>query len=278
MSNADASVEAIAEAYYDSADADNFYTHIWGGEDIHIGIYESAQDTIRDASRRTVSRMAGLLNLSPDTAVLDIGSGYGGAARYLASTHGCKVTCLNLSRVENAKNLSMTADQGLTDNIEVVHGSFEEIPTEDGQFDVVWSQDAILHSGHRSQVLREVARVLKPGGSFLFTDPMQADDITDPSALAPIYARIHLDSLASIAFYRLTLSELGFSEVTVAPMIDQLRTHYDRVREELLARRGELAGKVSDDYIDRMVTGLGHWVDGADRGLLAWGIMHFQKN
>jgi sarcosine/dimethylglycine N-methyltransferase len=41
---------AVARDYYDSDEADGFYSAIWGGEDIHIGIYE-ATDDIRAASR-----------------------------------------------------------------------------------------------------------------------------------------------------------------------------------------------------------------------------------
>lgn len=38
------SVARTAQAYYNSGDADNFYFHVWGGEDIHVGIYNSEQD------------------------------------------------------------------------------------------------------------------------------------------------------------------------------------------------------------------------------------------
>ncbi len=48
---------ALARDYYDSADADDFYRTIWGGEDIHIGLYDRGPD-IRKASRRTVDHMA----------------------------------------------------------------------------------------------------------------------------------------------------------------------------------------------------------------------------
>ena len=51
-------VSAVAEAYYDSREADEFYFHIWGGEDIHIGLYETSADSIGEASRRTVEAMA----------------------------------------------------------------------------------------------------------------------------------------------------------------------------------------------------------------------------
>jgi len=270
-------VTRVAEDYYDSTDADNFYAIIWGGEDIHIGLYETPGEPIREASHKTVLRMAERLQgLKPGARVLDVGAGFGGAARVLARKYGAHVTCLNLSSVENERNRKLTEEQGLSDLVEVIHGSFENIPAPDNSFDIVWSQDAILHSGNREKVLREVSRVLKPGGEFIFTDPMQADGLKDESVLAPIYARIHLDSLGSFGFYRKELGDLGFEEVVIEDLTPQLRTHYDRVGKELAGRRGELEGKVSNDYIDRMLVGLENWVKGADNGHLAWGIMHFQ--
>jgi sarcosine/dimethylglycine N-methyltransferase len=277
MSRSNAAVR-VAESYYDSEDADNFYALIWGGEDIHIGLYEHPSDDIKTASARTVARMAAMLApLSSATRVLDIGAGYGGAARHLAHSSGAHVTCLNLSEVENARNRKLSEQQGLAGRVDVVHGSFEDIPEPDASFDVVWSQDAILHSANRRRVLEEVSRVLKPHGEFIFTDPMQADEIDDPGALQPIYDRIHLSSLASMAFYREELARLGFEELEVVPMVDQLRSHYAHVRTALEHRRSELEGRVSPGYIDRMLLGLGHWIDGADRGRLEWGILHFRK-
>jgi sarcosine/dimethylglycine N-methyltransferase len=277
MSRASAAVR-VAESYYDSEDADNFYALIWGGEDIHIGLYEQPADDIRTASARTVARMAAMIApLSQATRVLDIGAGYGGAGRHLAQTSGAHVTCLNLSNVENERNCKLNEAQGLAARIDVVHGSFEDIPEPDASFDVVWSQDAILHSGDRRRVLEEAARVLKPRGELIFTDPMQADGVDDPRLLQPIYDRIHLSSLASVAFYRAELARLGFEELAVIPMTEQLRAHYAHVRAELERKRSELAGRVSRDYIERMLSGLTHWITGADRGLLAWGIPHFRK-
>lgn len=273
-----ASATQVAETYYDSADADNFYRLIWGGEDIHIGLYAEGR-TISDASRETVLVMANRVAAlkRPGTKVLDIGAGYGGAARVLARHFEAEVTCLNLSEKENERNRQLTAAQELADRVQVRHGSFEAIPEADESFDVVWSQDAILHSGNREKVLSEVARVLKPGGDFIFTDPMQSDDLADPAALQPIYDRIHLTSLGSLAFYRQSLAALGFAERGVDLQTEQMRTHYARVGAELRQRRAEIAPEVSSGYIDRMLKGLQHWVDGAEAGLLVWGILHFEK-
>jgi len=73
-----------AEAYYDSAEADAFYHSIWGGQDIHIGVYRDDSEPIADASRRTVDTMAArLVGVNDTTRILDLGAGYGGSARYL---------------------------------------------------------------------------------------------------------------------------------------------------------------------------------------------------
>jgi glycine/sarcosine/dimethylglycine N-methyltransferase len=267
---------STAREYYNSTDADTFYHTIWGGEDIHVGLYETPDEPIAPASRRTVETMAQKVDLTSDSRVLDIGAGYGGAARQMAKAYGCSVVALNLSEVENARDRTMNAEQGLDHLIDVVDGSFEDLPYPDDEFDVVWCQDSMLHSGDRVRVLAEVARVLKPGGEFVFTDPMAADDCP-PGVLQPILDRIHLETLGSPRFYRETLQRLNFRDISFDDLSHQLPRHYGRVREEMHRMKPELEGKVSDEYVDRMDAGLGHWVEGGNAGHLAWGIFRARR-
>lgn len=262
-----------ARDYYNSADADNFYYHVWGGNDIHVGVYETPDEDIDAASRRTVERMAAKVEITPDTRILDIGSGYGGAARHLAATYGCKVSCLNLSEVENARNQEFNRAAGLDELIEVKDGSFEDIPFQDNAFDIVWSQDAILHSGDRERVLEEVARVLKRGGSFLFTDPMAADSARLKD-LGPILDRLSLETMGSPSFYRRELARLGLQTFEFEDLTKFLPIHYGRVLEVLESKEAELADKISDAYRTKMKSGLKNWISGGKAGNLAWGIIH----
>jgi len=267
----------VARDYYNSDDADNFYYRIWGGEDIHIGLYESPEEPIADASQRTIETMAGMLGpLGPGSRVADLGAGYGGSARWLTRRFGCRVSCVNLSEIQNERNRSINRDAGLAERIDVFDASFEDLPLPDASCDVAWSQDSILHAGDRGRVLDEVDRVLVPGGSFIFTDPMQADDCP-AGALQPVLDRLHLESLGSIAFYREQAARLGWNAVEILDLTPQLVNHYTRVRQELASRRASLAGAVSEAYMDRMIKGLGHWIDAGDSGLLAWGILHLRK-
>jgi sarcosine/dimethylglycine N-methyltransferase len=270
-------VVETARQYYNSEDADNFYFHVWGGEDIHVGIYDSDDEDIATASKRTVRRMAEMVNgLGSSSRVIDLGSGYGGSARYLAREYGCHVTALNLSEAENDRNRALSAQQGLASRISVVDGSFEDIPAGDASFDLVWSQDAILHSGHRMKVIQETVRVLKPGGELIFTDPMQADDCP-AGVLQPVLDRIHLDSLGSFAFYNKVAADSGLEQLEQTDLTPHLVRHYRRVRQELQSQRAVLADRVSDDYIERMLKGLENWINAGEKGFLAWGILHFRK-
>ncbi|MBD3223392.1 MAG: methyltransferase domain-containing protein [Caldithrix sp.] len=273
----DDNVVATAQEYYNSSDADAFYHTVWGGEDIHIGYYQSEDDSIYEASRRTVKKMAELIpELNEQTKILDIGAGYGGAARYLAETYGCKVVALNLSEVENERDREKNREQGLDRLIDVIDASFEDVPYPEEHFDVVWSQDSILHSARREQVLKEVARVLKRGGQFVLTDPMMADDCPD-GVLQPILDRIHLESLASPGFYRKKADELNLKEEQFVDLTNQLVNHYGRVLKETEKNETELKDMISDDYINNMKKGLNHWVNGGRNGYLTWGIFRFAK-
>ncbi|MFP4492719.1 MAG: SAM-dependent methyltransferase [Puniceicoccaceae bacterium] len=267
-----------AQDYYNSDDADRFYFNIWGGEDIHIGLYDGDATSILEASHRTVGRMGDAIGaeVGPGARILDIGAGYGGSARALVRRFGCQVTCLNLSEVQNERNRRMNREQGLDDRIEVFDGNFEELPFPDDSFEVVWCQDSILHSGRRERVFQEVDRVLKPGGVFLFTDIMQREP-ADPERLQPVYDRIHLPSLGSIEAFDGYAASLGWKRDRFDDLSEQLPTHYQSVHDELERRRGRAGGDISDAYIERMLSGLRHWVAAGRDGLLRWGIVRYRK-
>lgn len=59
---------------------------------------------------------------------------------------------------------------------------------------------------------------------------------------------------------------LGFEVLDQRDLVRNLRTHYSRVFEELEARRLELEGKSSQEYLDKMRVGLKNWVEAADNG------------
>ena len=266
-----------AGEYYNSTPADEFYFKIWGGDHIHVGIYNHSKESIKDASPRIVQMMGSKLKLNTDTKLLDLGSGYGGAARYLAKNFGCHVTCLNLSSNQNERNRALNKKNDLDGLITVVEGHFEDIPFPENSFDVAWSQDAIVHSADRKLVVQEVVRVLNDKGEFIFTDLMQTYDCPN-NILKPIIDRIQLDSMGSFGFYLEQGRKLGVKQIEVQNLSEHLTTHYQRVMEETQDRYDEMVESCGKEYIDKMIEGLKHWVEAGKNNYLSWGIVHMNKS
>jgi ubiquinone/menaquinone biosynthesis C-methylase UbiE len=101
-----------------------------------------------------------------ETRVLDIGCGIGGPARYLAKTHGCHVTGIDLMEdfVDAARLLSERS--GLAHLTEFQAGDAADLPFADASFDVVWSQNVVMNIADKQAFFGGIARVLKPGGIF----------------------------------------------------------------------------------------------------------------
>ncbi|MDX8514069.1 class I SAM-dependent methyltransferase [Mesorhizobium captivum] len=116
------------------------------------------------------AELAKLAGITADMAVLDVGSGVGGPARFLAATYGCNVTGVDLSEpfVEAAVYLTERTGQGA--KVLFKAGSALALPFGDGGFDVVLLQHVAMNIADRPLLYREIRRMLKPGGKFATFD------------------------------------------------------------------------------------------------------------
>jgi SAM-dependent methyltransferase len=114
-----------------------------------------------------------LLDLSSSSNVLEIGSGSGRYALHLVETIGCHILGVDVNEfgVENANRLS--AEAGVSDRARFQTCDVSKpLPFEDASFDAAFSNDVICHIPGRLEMLRELFRVLKPGGNLLFSDAL----------------------------------------------------------------------------------------------------------
>jgi 2-polyprenyl-3-methyl-5-hydroxy-6-metoxy-1,4-benzoquinol methylase len=127
------------------------------------------------------------LALGPGAAVLDVACGAGGPTLRLARQTGAAVLGVDIHRdgvaaaAEQARRLGL-AEQARFEQVD----ASQPLPFAPASFDAVICIDAINHLPDRSSVLAEWARVLKPGGRVLFTDPIV---VTGPLTNAEIATR-----------------------------------------------------------------------------------------
>ncbi|MFO1314707.1 MAG: class I SAM-dependent methyltransferase [Burkholderiales bacterium] len=108
-------------------------------------------------------------------SVLEVGSGRGGGASFLARYHRpAHVTGADFSAeaVELAR-----AFHTAVPNLEFAVGDAERLPFPDASFDAVVNVESSHCYGNIEAFLSEVVRVLRPGGSFLFADLRKAEDM-----------------------------------------------------------------------------------------------------
>jgi MPBQ/MSBQ methyltransferase len=111
---------------------------------------------------------------SKDMSILDVGSGLGGAARYLAKSFGCRVTGLDLMESYCAVATLLTERSGLGDLIQFQPGDALNLPFPDGSFDQVWTQHVAMNIANRPRLYGEMRRVLKSQGRLAIYDVIKA--------------------------------------------------------------------------------------------------------
>ena len=105
-----------------------------------------------------------LSGFSPDMHILDVGCGVGGSTRRLSHQSGCSVTGIDLSDeyIDAAERLTQLLD--MQDRVKFHAASALELPFDDNTFDGTWSIQMSMNIEDKTGWLKEVYRVLKPGG------------------------------------------------------------------------------------------------------------------
>jgi SAM-dependent methyltransferase len=152
------------------------------------------------------AEIADLLRAGADIHVLDVACGAGGPSLALLEHTGCRLTGLDAEAAGIAHAQAQASARRLADRATFTAlDCSRRLPFEDSAFEAVLCVDAICHLPDRLATLAEWARLLKPGGRLLFTDP---------AILTGPMAKSALDVRAAAGFFLVVPP--GFNETAIA--------------------------------------------------------------
>jgi SAM-dependent methyltransferase len=116
------------------------------------------------------------LEVRPADVVLDVGSGLGNLARRVALL----VPQGEVQGVERSADQLAKATRCAAPNVRFLQGDAQALPFDDGRFDVAYCRYLLEHVGDPARALREIRRVLKPGGKVFAQENNILVNLFDP--------------------------------------------------------------------------------------------------
>ena len=225
---------AVSRLYKHISDLMEVLGQNWEGVsiDYHLGL--------RYATEALADKLAGL-GVDSAWRILDVCCGWGGPTRYLAQRFGCRVTGVDITQRSLDLAERLTSGSPEAPLITYRWGDATNLPFDDAEFDLIWSQDALCHVQDRPKALAECARVLRPGGFLVFTDWLRTQFITDQE-LTAFSEAFSFPSLETMGTYGHLAADAGF-EVLEAEGVGKEYVH----AAEALA-----VGKGSPTFLQRV--------------------------
>jgi ubiquinone/menaquinone biosynthesis C-methylase UbiE len=192
----------------------------------------AAVDEFHMGGHEATVHLAERMRLEAGMAVLDIGSGLGGPARFFARQYGCRVVGIDLTPEYVAVAESLTRMVGLADRVTFRAGSACDLPFEAASFDAVTLLHVAMNIPDKEKLCAAVARVLRPGGVFAIYDVMRtgAGEPLFPVVWAATPA---MSYVADPDTYRRALEAAGFEVLSEVDRRDLALAFFNRLRSRI---------------------------------------------
>jgi ubiquinone/menaquinone biosynthesis C-methylase UbiE len=173
--------------------------------------------------------IAAMLRVAPTDHLLDVGSGIGGPARYMAQRFGCRVTGIDLTAefCEVARHLTQLL--GLHARVRFQLGDALAMPFDAGGFDGAYSMNVSMNIADKGALYREIHRMLRPGGWLVLSELAKGPgpELDYP---VPWAASAETSFLATIDETRTGLAQAGFEVLELHDNTEKVTAYGARSR------------------------------------------------
>lgn len=188
------------------------WKHIWGIH-IHHGYYEEESFTPLQAQEKLIEKLAKLIEIKPQTAILDVGCGMGGTSVYLAKNYNVRISGITLSTTQ----LKIARELANKNNVSHINFTIEDAHSlesfQNNTFDVVWSLESCEQFHDKKLFIQQAYRVLKPGGQLLLATWCSDKEIYENKS-AKKYKKLckvfDLPYMPTMNYYKSLLESQGF--------------------------------------------------------------------
>ncbi|WP_329026983.1 methyltransferase domain-containing protein [Streptomyces sp. NBC_00690] len=218
------------------------------GKSTHHGYWDDPGDasiSLEQAQDRLIDVVAVATGLDAGQRLLDVGCGRGRAALRLAAMTGARADGVSVSAFQISTATAAATEAGLTDQVRFRVADVVSLPYPDASFDVVLLMESACHFEDKTQALREIRRVLVPGGRIVLEDVLTARG-ADPGRWDEVNRLIPVSFITSDAWSALLETE-GFTGVSVHDIKPHVRPTYAAQLVNLARNRDDLAGKIGEE-------------------------------
>jgi SAM-dependent methyltransferase len=208
-------------------------------------------------NKEEADSIPGLLNISAGSQVLEIGFGSGDYALHLAKAYGCCITGLDINANGVATANELARQSGVKTRVTFrQHDVSERLPFDRDSFDATFSNDVFCHVPDRLSLLRELYRILRPGGRLLFSDALVLGGLVTNEELT-VRSSIGLYVFTAPGVNEKLLEEAGFhvelsrdTTFNAAKIAERWRD----ARQAHAARLTEMEGKGNYEGLQRFLS------------------------
>lgn len=210
--------------YFEHAGLDYYYwDHAFN---MHFGYFSPGMNPfnrsalLEQMNREVMRRL--VLEREEQPRVLDLGCGLGAASRFMAREKGDALfSGFTITPWQVSFGNQLTKEEGLDDRVTLYESDFARLPLGDDSADAAFALESSCYAkGHdKTEFVRELYRVLKPGSRFVIADGFRKHSNPLPGWLDKIYRKNMdcwaLTGLADIHLFAGALKKAGFRNITV---------------------------------------------------------------